>query len=80
MPDLSVETSLPKVKWENLHYCHFSRIALIIQVQNQEKSMRLISNMRFFVEKWYKLAVILKWHPMTVSLYQLRLLTRVYGM
>ena len=47
MPDLSVETSLPKVNWENLHYCRLFRIALIIQVQNQERTMRLISNMRF---------------------------------
>ena len=42
MPDLSVETSLPKV-----HYCGFIRIALIIQVQNQKRSMRLITNMCF---------------------------------
>ena len=37
MPDLSVKTSLAQ---------SFIRIALIIQVQNQEKSMRLITNMR----------------------------------
>ena len=34
--NLSVETSLPNVNWENLHYCRFIRIAHIIQVQNQE--------------------------------------------
>ena len=53
MPDLSVETSLPKVNWENLHYCRFIRIALIIQVQNQERSMRLISNMHFLASCAY---------------------------
>ena len=47
MPDLSVETCMPKINWENLHYCRFIRVALIIQVQNQEKSTYLISNMRF---------------------------------
>ena len=50
MPDLSVETTLPEV---NLHYCHFIRIALIIQVRNQERSMRLISNMRFLANCAY---------------------------
>ena len=52
MPDLSVETSLPKVNWENLHYCRFIRITLIIQMQNQE-SMRLKSNMRFLASCTY---------------------------
>ena len=41
MPNLSVVTSLPKVNCKNLRYCHFIRIVLIIQVQNQERSMRL---------------------------------------
>ena len=50
MPDLSVETKL--TKWENLHYCRFIRIALIIQVQYQE-SMRLLSNMRFLASYAY---------------------------
>ena len=44
MPDLSVETSLPKVNWENVHYCRFIRSVLIIQVQNQERSMRLLTH------------------------------------
>ena len=51
--NLSVETSLPEVNWENLHYCHFIRIARIIQVQNQERSMRLMSNMRFLARCAY---------------------------
>ena len=38
---------------QNLHYCRFIRIALIIQVQNQERSMRLISNMRFLASCAY---------------------------
>ena len=50
MPDLFVETSL-LTKWENLHYCRLIRIALIILVQIQEKSMRLISNMRFLASR-----------------------------
>ena len=51
MPNLSVKTSLPKVNRENLHYCHFIRIALIIQVQNQERSMHF--NMRFLASCAY---------------------------
>ena len=53
MPNVFVETSLSQVYWENLHYCRLIRIALIIQVQNQEKSMRLISNMRFLASCAY---------------------------
>ena len=53
MPDLSVETSLANIKRENLHYCCFIRILLIIQVQNQERSLRLISNMRFLASYTY---------------------------
>ena len=53
MPDLSVETSLPKVNWENLHYYRFIRIPLIIRVQNQERGMHLISNMRFLASCAY---------------------------
>ena len=41
MPNMLVETGLPKVYWENLHYCHLISIALIIQVQNQEKKHAL---------------------------------------
>ena len=50
MPDLSVETSLPKINWENSHYYRFIRIALINQVQNLERSMR---NMRFLASCAY---------------------------
>ena len=53
MPNLSVETSLPEVNLENLHYCRFIRIALIIKVQDQERSMCLISNMRFLASCAY---------------------------
>ena len=45
-----IETSLPKVR---KHYCCFIRIALIIQVQKQERTMRLISNMRFLASCAY---------------------------
>ena len=41
------KTSLPKVRWKNLHCCCLIKIALTFQVQNQERSMLLISNMHF---------------------------------
>ena len=52
MPDLFV-VSLPQVNWENLHYCRLIRFALIIEVQNQERSVRLISNMRLLASCAY---------------------------
>ena len=56
MPDVfveHVETSLFEVNWENLHYCRLIRIAFIVQVQNQERGMCLISNMHFLASCAY---------------------------